>query len=397
MGDETLDIDVAIVGGGCAGLWSLNVLRRAGYSVALFESDALGSEQTVHSQGIIHSGLKYALTGNAGADATALAGMPRAWRDCLAGDGSVDLRDCRVASEHVLLWSGSDLPSRVTSMLAGRLLRTRSTRLSPPDYPPPFDTPAFRGQLYLLEDFALDTTSLLNSLARPHADAIFHSGHAGAALTVERGQAQLVLPGVAVRPRRLLLCAGAGNAALLRQLGAGAPAMQRRPLTQVAVSHERLPPLFAHCVGRGASPRLTVSTHYTASGAPLWYLGGDLATAPALTEAERLALARRELRETLPWLDLEGAQWRALTLDRAEPARADHRKPDGAFLSQAAGVANALVAWPVKLTLCPALGEQVLQQLRRTGVEPGNAVDLSPLATLARPTVATPRWKGPGQ
>lgn len=395
MGNQTLDIDVAIVGGGCAGLWALNVLRRAGYSAALFESDALGSGQTIHAQGIVHSGLKYALNGDSGAAANALADMPRAWRDCLAGNGSIDLRGCKVASESVLLWSTAGLPSRLTSMLAGRLLRGRSTRLSPADYPPPFDTPAFRGQLYRLEDFALDTASLLECLARPHRDAIFRIDWTRASLRPEAGQAQLVLPGVTVRPRRLLLCAGAGNAGLLQRLGAAGPAMQRRPLTQVVVRHERLPPLFAHCVGRGAAPRLTVSTHTGPDGGPLWYLGGDLATAPALTDAERLALARRELRQTLPWLDLEGAQWRTLTLDRAEPARADRRQPDGAFLAPAGGAANALVAWPVKLALCPALGEQLLGQLRREGVAPGVQADLSPLATLGQPVTATPRWAGP--
>lgn len=394
MGDNELDIDIAIIGGGSAGLWLLNRLRRAGYGAALFEHSALGSGQSIHSQGIVHGGLKYALGGVLGGDAAALADMPGVWRDCLAGRGSVDLTGCRIASEHVLLWSGGDLPSRLASMLAGRLLRGRTAKLSPGDYPPPFDAAGFAGQLYQLEDFVLDTGSLLDCLARPCRDAIFSIDWSRAGLQASAGKAAITLPGVTLRPRRLLLCAGAGNADLLRQLGAPAPGMQRRPLTQVLVSHEGLVPLFAHCAGRGASPRLTVSTHCDSGGATTWYLGGDVATAPGLTDTERVALARRELAATLPWLDLGGAGWRTVTLDRAEPAQVNGRKPEGAFLGEARGVANTLVAWPVKLTLCPALGDQLVRRLQDEGVEPRSNPDLSPLASLGRPDRASPCWEG---
>src|SRR5665213_2066743 len=50
--------DIAIFGGGIAGLWLLNRLRTAGYSALLFESGALGGGQTNKAQGIIHGGMK---------------------------------------------------------------------------------------------------------------------------------------------------------------------------------------------------------------------------------------------------------------------------------------------------------------------------------------------------
>ena len=55
--------DVVIVGGGIAGLWILSALRAEGYQTILLEKDALGAGQTLASQGIIHGGTKYALTG----------------------------------------------------------------------------------------------------------------------------------------------------------------------------------------------------------------------------------------------------------------------------------------------------------------------------------------------
>ncbi|HCC44093.1 MAG TPA: FAD-binding oxidoreductase, partial [Gammaproteobacteria bacterium] len=52
-------IDIAILGGGIAGLWLLNLLVSRGYSVVLLEKEALGAGQTIASQGMIHGGVKY--------------------------------------------------------------------------------------------------------------------------------------------------------------------------------------------------------------------------------------------------------------------------------------------------------------------------------------------------
>jgi len=56
---HSMSCDVAIIGGGIAGLWLLNRLMNSGYNAILFESKALGSDQTVASQGMIHGGIKY--------------------------------------------------------------------------------------------------------------------------------------------------------------------------------------------------------------------------------------------------------------------------------------------------------------------------------------------------
>jgi len=319
--------------------------------------------------------------------------MPGAWRDCLEGKGSVDLSGCTVASEHVYLWSTGKLSSRLAGLMAGRLMRGRVENLGPGERPPPFDDAGFRGQLYRLDDFVLDVPSLLQHLARPHHEAIFAIDWSSASLGNHNGLAQLHLPGLRVNPRRLLLCAGEGNAGLLQALGCNAPTMQIRPLTQVLVKHRYSQPLFGHCLGAGASPRLTVSTHKAPDGDSVWYLGGDLATAAGLNSEQRINRAREELRSTLPWLALGESQWRSITLRRAEPAQARLRKPDTGFLEAAAGPDNTLVAWPTKLALCPALGDALLQQLDQDGFEPRFKPDLSPLAELGPAGIAQPCWE----
>ena len=54
---QILKTDVLIFGGGIAGLWLLNRLHNAGYSAWLMEQEALGSGQSIASQGMIHGGL----------------------------------------------------------------------------------------------------------------------------------------------------------------------------------------------------------------------------------------------------------------------------------------------------------------------------------------------------
>jgi glycerol-3-phosphate dehydrogenase len=80
MGGQILHIDIAIIGGGVAGLWTLNQLRNRGYSAVLFESEALGSHQTIGSQGMIHGGVKYALAGTWSGASQAISRMPGIWR-----------------------------------------------------------------------------------------------------------------------------------------------------------------------------------------------------------------------------------------------------------------------------------------------------------------------------
>lgn len=393
MGTQTLHIDIAIIGGGSAGLWALNLLRNRGYSVALFEESALGSQQTIASQGIIHGGIKYALSGSLGRGSETIAAMPAAWRECLAGTGDVDLRGCRVLHDHFYLWSNSGLTSRLSGFFASKLLRGRVEKLAAENYPRPFQHPDFKGQVYRLDDLVVDIPSLLQTLADEHHDAIYTIDWDCSSLECDAGSARLVLPGCTVIPQRLLLTAGAGNAGLIAQLGSAAPAMQRRPLQQVVVKHQYQEPLFAHCLGNKPSPRLTISSHRTSAGEAVWYLGGDLATEGAADPAEQLIRrARQELADVLPWLDLGQTEWRTQVMDRAEPLQSSLLRPDSAFVEALQGVDNALVAWPTKLSLCPDLGTAITQQLLNHGIQPRHRADLSMLQQPGPPATAPAIW-----
>lgn len=393
MVTPVLQTDIAIIGGGVAGLWALNLLRQRGYSTLLFEHRALGSDQTIASQGIIHGGIKYALDGALNTGSRTIAAMPAAWRRCLDGKGDIDLRGCKVLSEDFYLWSSDQPGARLNSFLASKLLRGRVAAVTAADHPPPLRHSNFRGHVYKLNELVLDVPSLLEALAEPHREAIFSIDWGVASLQLQQAKATLVLPQCTVEAQCLLFCAGAGNESLLQQLGASGPAMQRRPLQQVLVKHQYREPFYAHCMGNRPSPRLTVSSHLTRAGEPVWYLGGDLATAGSAADPQQLiARAREELQQLLPWLELGQCDWRSISLDRAEPRQASLLRPDSAYVGSATGVDNALVAWPTKLTLCPQMGAAIEKQLQRRQILPKYQPDLSGLAGMERPVAATPLW-----
>ncbi len=121
---HALHLDIAIIGGGVAGLWLANRARNAGFTVALFESAALGSAQTLASQGMIHGGMKYTLAGALTGASEAIADMPKHWRACLCGEGDVDLRHTRILSDHFFMWSSNDVGSKLTGFLASKSIKS---------------------------------------------------------------------------------------------------------------------------------------------------------------------------------------------------------------------------------------------------------------------------------
>lgn len=385
---ESLSTDVLILGGGIAGLWLNARLRKQGFATLLVENASLGGGQSVKSQGIIHGGAKYALHGALTGASEAIAEMPRRWREALAGQGELDLTGVRLLSDAHYLWSPGTLAGNLTSFFASKAVRGRVDQVKGDDLPPALQHPKFKGKVYRLAELVLDVPSLIARLADLAGDGLL------AAREVEPLQEDgrligLVIDGREVRAQRIVLSAGAGNQALLEALGLRQPAMQCRPLHMVMLKAPSLKPLYAHCLGGGPKPRITVTSHPAADGQWVWYLGGDLAEADgvARNEAEQIAAAEQELRQLLPWIDLSAAQWATLRVDRAEPAQSGLVRPDNAFLSEQGPL---LVGWPTKLALAPDFADRVLAVFERDGLRPAAH---PPLPHLPRPPVAQPVWE----
>lgn len=354
-----LDIDAVIVGGGIAGMWTLARLRAAGYNAILLEDDALGAGQTRYAQGIIHGGTKYALTGKLTASSEAVATMPALWRACYAGTGEVDLSDATMISDAHYLWSTTNLASRITGFFASRVMRARTTALARQQRPAIFQHNDFSGNIYRLDEPVFDTVSVLRALAEPWPRAV---------VAIRENRLTLTPGGIGIetvdgeqyeiRYGKLILMAGPGNAALLALAGLSRPAMQLRPLKMVMVRGGITEKVFAHCMGAGINPRVTITSHTDNDGSIVWYLGGQLAEDGVdRSDEAQISVARHELAALLPWRPLDTAQWATLDIDRAEVKHPDGHRPDTFYVQQQR---NIITAWPTKLALAPLLAQNVL-------------------------------------
>lgn len=390
-------VDIVIVGGGIAGLWLLNRLRKSGFSAILFESGTLGGSQTHKAQGILHGGMKYALQGVLTQSAEAMADMPKRWNACLAGHGEIDLSRVPIHSKAHYLWAPRKFTAKLTGLLASALCSSKVEALQKEHYPTVFKHPAFKGMVYALDETVIDVPILVSELVKANKEAIFSI----ASMTPENltldSQGQLVSATVnmagktlEVRAQQFIFTAGAGNDIVIKKLKRQDVAMQRRPLHMVLVKMPCDYPLYAHCLGLGSRPRLTITTHYAADGSTIWYLGGLLAEVGVKrNSAEQIQAARDELHALFPWVDFKAAEFATFMIDRAEPKQEGGLKPDRAYVKV---IENMMIAWPTKLALAPMLADDIMLHLQRAAVSP-QLFDVSALQAWPMPVLAKPIWE----
>ena len=279
---EKLTCDIAIIGGGISGLWLLNRLANKGFNVILFEKNFLGSDQTVASQGMIHGGIKYTLSGALSGASEAIAEMPSYWQRCIDGLGDVDLKGARKLSDHFYMWSSKSVLSKMTTFLASKVTRGRIDQVYGDDMPYIFKNNQFKGTVYKLLDMVLDIPSVIKTLANNYSDRIFKIDwektkwkkdvHNKAFLVFCYEKKEYLLDA-----EQFVLTAGEGNESILNTLKERAPLMQRRPLHMLMVKHAYPHSFYGHCLGRETTPRLTISSHPCEDSNQVWYLGGSLA------------------------------------------------------------------------------------------------------------------------
>lgn len=371
---KQLNVDVVIFGGGVAGLWLLNRLCQAGYQTLLLEKDALGSGQTRFSQGIIHGGTKYALTGKLTASTESIFAMPQIWRDCLQGKGEINLSSVKVLSPFQYMWSTPSLLSRLSGFFASRIMRGKMLALKKEQRPAVFQNKKFRGKVYQLDEPVLDAGSLINALAKPNIKNIMQiklvTDFSTNQFNVEAADGEVW----EVTAEKIILSAGQGNADLLKQMGRKVPEMQLRPLQMVMVRGGLPEKLYAHCLGASVNPRITITSHEDKQGNIVWYLGGQLAEEGIhRTVEEQISKAKQELKSLMPWLNFSAMQWATLNIDRAEPKQKDGKRPATSFIHE---VDDVITTWPTKLALSPNLAADVLEQLEKQNVTKNGANEM---------------------
>ncbi|MBX3359152.1 MAG: FAD-dependent oxidoreductase [Phycisphaeraceae bacterium] len=413
--EKTINLDVVILGGGVAGLWTACRLHAAGYLIAVVEAAALGSRQTIASQGIIHGGVKYALTGAASRASQAIAAMPEIWRECLAGRGEVDLSETQVLRDHQHLWTTASIASKFAGLAASKVIRTEVSRVDPKDRPAALAAAPGSVSVYRVDEPVLDPRSLVRNLADRFggalllgdsaADGLFGESTDGSVRVNVRaagdGQRRLVLA-----PRHIILAAGEANARLARELDAAGPAtrhaeapdlMQTRPLHMVMVRSATLPLVYGHCIALSEKPRLTITSQKDSSGRAVWYVGGQLAEGGvALDRGALIAEAKKEIAACIGWIDVSNAEWATLRIDRAEGLTENGDRPDEPVVTPVGEAATAV--WPTKLAFAPLVARRVCDLLAERGITPragesrGKPGTHTELADWPRPAVAELAW-----
>lgn len=390
--DQPIPLDAVVIGGGVCGLWTLARLRRAGLAVVLIEKSRLGDGQTIESQGIIHGGVKYALSGSASSASRSIAEMPGIWRACLDGVGELDLTSATILSQSCTLWTAKGLGSRVMGLAASKAIRVKPRKLTPSDAPPAFANAPAGIDLYELPEPVLEPESMIDALASA-SDAPILLGTAtieNGRVTIEHGGRSLTLA-----PRRIVLTAGGGNEALL---GANTTAvrMQRRPLHMVMVRGE-LPMLFGHCVGLSSKPLATITSQRSGSDTicpdTIWWIGGQIAEQGVdQSPGDLIAHTKRELAKLVPWVDLSRARFATSHIDRAEGLTADGSRPDAPVIREAG---STIACWPTKLAFAPAVAERVHQLIGEPSAPPPQLPAGLP-ADWPRPEIAPLPWDREG-
>jgi glycerol-3-phosphate dehydrogenase len=395
--NKTVTTDIVIIGGGIAGLWLLNRLRQLNLSTILLESNTLGGGQTHLSQGIIHGGMKYALQGKLTPAAAAIASMPDVWAKCLRGVGEIDLSQVPILSFQQYLWTSGGIGSSLTGFFAKLALKGNVTKLTKSEFPAIFQQPKFKGDVYALDETVIDVHALVRELVKHNQDIIFKIDP----LTIENlnldqdgnlepfaVNASPLAP-ITVKAKKYIFLAGKGNESLISKLNLPPIAMQKRPLHMVIVKHDFGMPVYAHCLGLSAAPRLTITTHEAVDGKIIWYLGGQLAEDGVnRSEAEQIATTKKELKELFPWLDFTNAQFATFKVDRAEALQPAGKRPDSCSMKN---IANMIIGWPTKLAFAPLLAQEIIDHLNLAECK-AHKIDTHELRGWPIPGLAKPIW-----
>ncbi|MBT5382259.1 MAG: FAD-dependent oxidoreductase [Phycisphaerae bacterium] len=383
MGNTPFHLDAVIIGGGVAGLLTLDALHRRGCHAWLIERTALGAGQTIQSQGIVHGGLKYALGGAAHAAAKAVSEMPDRWRSMLSGEADPNLSAVAMRSEACALWSTGS----ATSML-GLLGAKLALRSGPEAWPTaiiPEPLKHVRGRILRVAEPVLEPESLLNVLSTLHADRIIRGDTEAIDITSDTPTLKVMTSAgmITITCAQLMLIAGGGNSQLRAMAKLSGGAMQVRPL-RMTLARGDLPVLNGHCV-KGAKPWLTITTACDQTQGTIWQIGGEAAEWGATASShDTINRAAAAVAAALPDVSLGNVQWATYEAPRAEQSSSDGGRPDSPGIIDDGSICTA---WPTKLALAPILAEQLAQR-----VTPVHAATPVP-QTYERPPVATPPWR----
>lgn len=360
MADKTPDI--VIFGAGIAGLWIFNRLKHMGYDVLLLERESIGCGQTITSQGIIHSGLKYAFAGKLNKLAKSISAMPDLWRLALDGKGSVNLSAAKksIYSQYMLIEPG--VIGSLIKLITIKALSENVRELSQKEWPKEIKQTGFKGSVIYMNEPVLDISKILHALAEPYKNFIRKTDNTPPMEFLEKHN---------IKAKHIIFTGAKSNHNIAKNLNHNAGLKtQARPLLMGMIKPAPYP-LYAHLVGASEKPVATITTHKTNDGKLAWYIGGNVAERKKEADPKDVYKAiKKSFAKYLPDVDLSNVEWAVVPIDRIEgKSGSKDWMPDTPTIHEAE---NIMYCWPTKLTFAPMLSDKILQRLEEKEIKPSN-------------------------
>lgn len=337
--------DIIIFGAGIAGLWACNALSARGYNVLLLENEAIGAGQTLASQGIIHSGLKYMLGGKINPLAKEISAMPARWQEVLKND-------CVAApSQQLLITKGA--MGKLKAMAVKKVLGKNATIEAPSSQ---MKQSGFDGTVVTLNEPVLDVAKVLRTIT----DKKIVRKITLSTDTIKKSK--VVIGDHVIRTKLFIFATGNENDRCAAGMRHDIKS-QHRPLLMGMLKKAPFA-LYAHLVGNSDKPIATITTHHNKNGDLIWYIGGLVAERPSDSDPYDTHDAIKEaFAKFLPKIDLAAIQWSTLPIDRAE-GNTGARMPGRPVIQR---IDNAMYCWPTKLTFAPLLADMIIEQIGDIG------------------------------
>lgn len=345
-----LKVDIVILGGGIAGLWTLSRLRALKFQAILLEPYALGHGQTLCAQGIIHGGTKYSVHQTLSQIGQDIKEMPTRWRNCFNGTGEIDLSSVKLLSTHQHLWVPPSLRGKFVGFLTSKMMRSRVNKLKRGSYPEVFQPDEFQGEVYQLDEPVVDVHSLMSRLREINLPYL---GQISPLMKFEGHT--FITDALHITANTFILTAGEANRLLNPHVS-----MQLRPLHMLMLKN--MPHLlYAHCVDEQFRPQLSITSHEDEDRNIIWYLGGEIAEQGNHQTSRIVAESGlRQIQQLLPWLDLSRVSWQTKMISRAEYQQVNGKIPPGPYVHEENGF---ITAWPTKLAYAPLLADRIIERL----------------------------------
>ena len=322
------------------------------------------------------------------------------WDSALSGKGEIDLSETEIYTEKQLIWqSQAFLSSFFTSSLldlsAKEIFQSQVQKLSPLEYPFWLEQ---KKKAFWLKEKVINNHSLFQNFYKQQKKNYYQIG-AIKNIHICDNFISLETGDVLLKAQKIILAAGQGNVALAKKFRIKQK-IQLRPLKMLAVklsleniSNERSPKIYGHCIGKSTKPLFSISTHKRKDGGLVYYLGGKIAEDGVGEEDSKLITEVKEQLKKNTKFKWEGAEWKSIKIDRAEPEQKKGRLPDEAFIKC---FDKTILCFPVKLALAPQMALDVRNLLKKEKIIPmikQSKIQKNRIQELSQAKLSKPFWE----